>query len=218
MPWMPRNGPSPKSVFFVQGMDWPELRIRFDRSGRGVGSCGFMGLAALALAPSAAAPDRDAFVLHQPTIPVETALEHATPDILPGLRLAISEYERAGGKYVLGPNDCSTFVCDYFEGLGVKPRWRMGTRDMVSRTYTRRAGLEWADNAQNGVAFAYRYSSPEGKEEGHCGIMLVLGGREFMMHNSGSAGGLVVESRDAFLKRQAELGVDLKGIRYLTLP
>ncbi len=199
-------------------MAWLAQRKAFDRIGPGLSACGFLGLTSIALAPTAAGPDRDTFVLHQPSIPVEVALEHASPDIARGLRLAVSEYERAGAKYVLGPNDCSTFVCDYFEGLGAKPRWRMGTRDMVSRTYTRRAGLEWADRAQNGVAFAYRYTNPEGKEEGHCGILLVLGGREFMMHNSGSAGGLVVESREAFVKRQTELGVDLRGIRYLTLP
>lgn len=138
-----------------------------------------------------------------------------TPTFSKAINSAYLKYKQRGGKYQLGPNDCSVFVTDYMKARGkpIKRRWT--TAEI------------WKQNLMQGIkmnpakyatapeqVFCIRYQNKENKWVGHTGIVRKMGESWEFVHNSEAARGVVVENQFAFELRFLGVGVPLDQFRF----
>lgn len=122
-----------------------------------------------------------------------------------GLEHAAELYYKRGGRYVWGKNDCSMFLTDYLKAHDVQFPRRLTTKEMVDPKTMRSLGMREVKGAiRPGDVVVYRFRN--GKEMGHCGVVLLKDGELEVVHNSGSMGGLAVSRYRDFVAKAGELG------------
>lgn len=115
------------------------------------------------------------------------------------LDLAMERFIGRGGSYQLGPNDCSTFVSDYLEGLGAQIPSRLTTKLMVDPNVTGKIGLQPVSaQPRIGDILVFRYVNSQGEMRGHCGVLTARDGELLVKHNSLRYGGVVEEPYENF--------------------
>ncbi len=137
------------------------------------------------------------------------------PTFSKAINSAFLRYKQRGGKYQLGPNDCSVFVTDYMKARGKSIKRRWTTAEI------------WKQNLMQGIkmipaqyatapeqVFCIRYQNKENKWVGHTGIVRQMGESWEFVHNSEAAQGVVVEGQFAFEVRFLGVGVSLDQFRF----
>lgn len=115
------------------------------------------------------------------------------------LDFAMQRFVERGGSYQFGPNDCSTFVTDYLEGLGAPLRSRLTTKLMMDPGVTRQVGLQPVSTQPSvGDILVFRYVNSQGEMCGHCGVLTMRDGELLVKHNSLRYGGVVEEPYENF--------------------
>jgi len=142
-------------------------------------------------------------------------------ELHPELEYAVKRYQAEGNRYRWGPNDCSTFVTDYMRACG-KPAFVRLTTEGLYNTAT----MDWhgfqqvkVKDLRPGDIIVFRYTGRYNTLEGHTGIVISDGKKEYVAHNSLSFGGLNVESVPAFMataNRVADKNNGVKMIKVFT--
>jgi len=142
-------------------------------------------------------------------------------ELHPEVEYAVKRYQAEGNRYRWGPNDCSTFVTDYMRACGKPAFIRLTTEDLY-----RTATMDWhgfeevkVRDLRPGDIIVFRYTGRYNTLEGHTGIVISDGAKEYVAHNSLSFGGLNVESVPAFLataNRVADKNNGVKMIKVFT--
>lgn len=142
-------------------------------------------------------------------------------ELHPELEYAVKRYQAEGNRYRWGPNDCSTFVTDYMRACG-KPAFIRLTTEKLYNTAT----MEWHGFEETHIAklrpgdiIVFRYTGRRNTLEGHTGIVISDGKKQYVAHNSLSFGGLNVQSLPEFISlanRVADRNNGVKMIKAFT--
>jgi len=131
------------------------------------------------------------------------------------LTFAEENFHRKGGYYHLGPNDCSTFVCDFLSQFSTTISRRFTTDTLFSPAFMNNRGfVQVGDITRNLEEFdvlVYRYFDGDFQSQGgHCGIVVWKDGQLCIEHNSSSNKGLVCTPIEEFYRSVATRR-DLRG-------
>ena len=126
------------------------------------------------------------------------------------LRFALDRFQRRGGRYVYGPNDCSTFLTDYLKASGLKIGERTTTANLMKLPVAKSLGLKVIPRhdfsaMEGNIVIVFRYLE-DGRVYGHCGIRLIQDGKHFWAHNNSSDGGVSIDPEEKFLLRVRQSG------------
>ncbi len=127
-------------------------------------------------------------------------------EVQPELNFAIDQYNKKGGKYIWGSNDCSVFVADYIKACRKPVRIRPTTETMMRDPVMRSMGFQpVTEDPAPGDILVYRYQNTEGQWRGHTGIVVWYKNDLWVAHNAASFDGLVVQHFDKFVDLQNKL-------------
>ncbi len=135
-----------------------------------------------------------------------TLLAPHTDTRSPSLQFAEEKFQARGGKYVYGPNDCSTFISDFLQKRGLGIVGRKTTSQLYNAAYMKSKGLVMVDLATEPVrefdVIVYRcYDLDIQGPSGHCGVFVWKDGNLCVEHNSSSNEGLAATPVDAFYEK-----------------
>ena len=121
------------------------------------------------------------------------------------LKGAMELYKVRGGHYIVGHNDCSSFVLDYLAGHGIKLADRQTTATLVDTQVAGKMHLIPMDEMEitrpiDQSVVVLRYQGKSGERVGHCAVRIFQNGNAYFIHNTES-GGLVVDDPESFYRR-----------------
>jgi hypothetical protein len=130
------------------------------------------------------------------------------------LTAAEDNYFLRGARYQYGPNDCSTFVCDFIENFSRSVSRRFTTDRLFSPAFMARIGYVevtnlFADLQEYDIVVFRYFDSDFMTEGGHCGILVWRDGKLCVEHNSSSNKGLARTPIEEFYGNIA----GIKGLR-----
>lgn len=130
------------------------------------------------------------------------------------LTVAEDNYYLHGARYQYGPNDCSTFVCDFIESFSQSVSRRYTTDRLFSPAFMARIGFVevtnlFADLQEYDILVFRYFDSDFMAEGGHCGILVWRDGKMCVEHNSSSNKGLARTPIEEFYGNIA----GIKGLR-----
>lgn len=147
-------------------------------------------------------------VMRQPA----PALKLDDVDFPPAIDAALGRFAERGGAYEWGTNDCSVFVLDFLKASGVSIRRRLTTKELYDVGIMRGIGFDQVQTAeQTGEVVVFRYM--ERRPAGHCGLVVRHGDELVIVHNASSAGGVMVETWEQFLRRAESFGAARDSVR-----
>ncbi len=131
------------------------------------------------------------------------------------LTFAQDRFFEKGGKYAYGPNDCSTFVCDFLGQFTTTVPRRFTTASLFDHGFMNDHGFIPVEDiycdAREFDVIVYRYYDIDfNAEGGHCGLVVWKDGKLCVEHNSSSQKGLAWTPIEDFYRRMANMP-DLRG-------
>lgn len=132
----------------------------------------------------------------------------------PEIKSAFATYVKNGNKYIWGPNDCSVFVMNYMKACNRNAPFRPTTETLMETKFMSDLGFRQSETTtKTGDIIVYRYLNQDNQWRGHTGVVAWHNNRLWVVHNTASYGGVVMEDLNQF-KEKAERLTDKKPQLY----
>jgi len=140
-------------------------------------------------------------IVHYINNPVKLYKEVPTQvfTLQPEIKSAYATYVKNGNKYIWGPNDCSVFVMNYLKACDKKVPFRPTTATLMETKFMSDLGFRQTDQVtKTGDIIVYRYLNSDNQWRGHTGVVAWHNNRLWVVHNTSSHGGVVMEDLNQF--------------------
>lgn len=131
----------------------------------------------------------------------------------PELTVPYETYVKRGNEYIWGANDCSSFVMGYINSCGTVCPFRPTTAELMKPDFMSKVGfVRDTKKIKTGDILVFRYQNSKKEWRGHTGIVVWHLDRHYVMHNTESHNGVVLEALPHFLQKAKTLtnnGTDL---------
>lgn len=136
----------------------------------------------------------------------EAPRQQSNPKAEKALATAEQLYFQRGGYYQFGPNDCSTFVCDFLQNYTQCVSRRVTTGTLYDSEFMNHRGFVQLSSPFRDLQpydiLVYRYFDTDFMSQGgHCGILVWKEGKMCVEHNSSSNKGLAVTPVTEFYRK-----------------
>lgn len=148
-------------------------------------------------------------VIYRLATPPPTLLKEIPPEVFvrqPELSVAYQQYVQNGSKYIWGSNDCSIFVGSYINSCGTVCPLRATTVEIMKPEFMSQVGFQpESGKIKTGDILVFRYRNKSNEWRGHTGVVVWHQDKHWVMHNTASQNGLVMELLPQFLQKAKTL-------------
>jgi hypothetical protein len=124
----------------------------------------------------------------------------------PEIKSAYGTYVKNGAKYIWGPNDCSVFVMNYIKACNKQVPFRPTTATLMEPKFMSDIGFKKVETAtKTGDIIVYRYLNNDNQWRGHTGVVAWHNNRLWVVHNTASYSGVVMEDLNQFTEKATRL-------------